>query len=171
MSTELPGLERLTTEYVELEDRLCLRGEDAEGRVHAFWLTQRLSRRLLPVLLRWLEGETPADPAHAAWLQGFAQDAARAHFEPQPPVPPGPAQPAWLAAEIDLRTAAGALALTVRGARPGEAARLDFGAQALRQWLDIVRRVWDQAGWPASDWPAWMAPSPRQVAPSGQALH
>lgn len=165
-------LQRLSSEYVELEDRLRLRGEDAQGRVQAVWLSQRLARRLLPALCRWLEGEAPSDPAHAELLQGFAQEAARAAYQPQPPVAPREARPSWLAVEIDLRAGPGGLHLTLRGQQADERACLDFGAESLRQWLDILHGLWRQAGWPEADWPAWLRrPGERPDAPADRALH
>ena len=39
-------LQRFTTEYVEIEDRIRLAGETAPGHTVVLWLTQRLLARL-----------------------------------------------------------------------------------------------------------------------------
>ncbi len=43
-------LQRITTEYVELEDRILLAGELGNREAVVVWLTQRLLQRLVPVL-------------------------------------------------------------------------------------------------------------------------
>lgn len=48
-------LQRITTEYIDHEDRLRLAGEDAQGQTTVLWLTQRLLNRLIPHLCQWLE--------------------------------------------------------------------------------------------------------------------
>ena len=47
-------LQRITSEYIEAEDRLRLTGEVGEGETETLWLTQRLLTRLLDHLLKWL---------------------------------------------------------------------------------------------------------------------
>lgn len=43
----MPDLQRITTQYIEVEDRLRLTGELAPGEVVVLWLTQRLMHRLI----------------------------------------------------------------------------------------------------------------------------
>ena len=47
-------LSRITTIYVDKEDRIGLVGEDSNGEHHKLWLTQRLLNRLVEKLLDWL---------------------------------------------------------------------------------------------------------------------
>ena len=86
-------LERLTTEYVEREDRIRLSGQLTHGDTVVLWLTQRLLSRLVPHLSAWLARQlAPASSnpsvqaAHQDIVQGFAQQAARAQLVPEPPV-------------------------------------------------------------------------------------
>ena len=86
-------LQRITTEYVEQEDRIRLSGEFASGDTVVLWLTQRLLHRLVPHLTAWLARQVapassiPAvEAAHQDIVQGFAQQAARAQLAPEPPV-------------------------------------------------------------------------------------
>ena len=51
-------LRRITTEYIEIEDRLRISGEIADAEAVVIWLTQRLLLRLLPLLLQWLDQQT-----------------------------------------------------------------------------------------------------------------
>jgi hypothetical protein len=92
-------ISRLTTDYVDTEDRVRLSGAIANGPPVAMWLTQRLALRLLPELLKWLDGNTgaaagqnPAASRSAARelqkqvVHCFAQEAALSELTPQPPV-------------------------------------------------------------------------------------
>jgi len=54
----MSSLNRITTEYSELEDRIQLRGEAESKQTVVLWLTQRLLSRLLPYLFAWLENRT-----------------------------------------------------------------------------------------------------------------
>ena len=48
-------MERLTTEYVPLEDRIKLTGQISSERIVVLWLTQRMLGMLLPHLFEWLQ--------------------------------------------------------------------------------------------------------------------
>eukprot|EP01036_Dinobryon_divergens_P055429 gene55429-74016_t len=67
-------LQRITTEYIEAEDRVRLSGVSPSGEALSLWVTQRLLSRLLKVILNWTaEGEN----AQQALKNAFAQQAAR----------------------------------------------------------------------------------------------
>jgi len=92
------ALDRLTTNYADVEDRILLVGEIANSPPAAMWLPQRLALRLLPALLQWLDHQTGVNSAQASGasrsttelqkqvVHGFAQEAARAELMPQQPV-------------------------------------------------------------------------------------
>ncbi len=149
-------LQRFTTEYVEIEDRIRLAGEVAPCHTVVLWLTQRLLARLLPHLLKWLEQQTGAT-LRGDVLQGFAQQAAMAALEPQDPVPV-PHELAWLVHSVDIAAASDGVGLTFKPA--GDAnklTRLTLQAQPLRQWLNILYGQYQKAEWPLTVWPAWLA--------------
>ena len=86
-------LQRITTEYIDREDRIRLTGELAAGTVVVLWLTQRLVNRLVPHLTAWLDRQvTPASnipsvqARHQDIVQSFAQQAARVQLAPEAPV-------------------------------------------------------------------------------------
>ena len=58
-------LQRITTTYVDVEDRLRLTGVLANGTVVQLWLTQRLLGRLVPPLTSWLERNALLVAEHA----------------------------------------------------------------------------------------------------------
>ena len=161
-------LQRITTVFVDSEDRIRLSGEDAAGRALVLWLTQRLLNRVLPHLCAWLELRAPsaahsyADAAHAEVLQSFAQQAALAALLPQAPVPSHAPSGAWLVHSVDVTTAEYAVTLTFK-ASAGEAqesAKLTLPEQALRQWLNILHDQYAAAEWPLTLWPEWVAQPP-----------
>lgn len=159
-------LQRLTTEYVDVEDRIRLAGEREDGTTAVIWLSRRLLQRLLPMLFDWLEREA-ADGLRAEVLLGFAQQAAQAELTPQAPVAAPPGSSAWLARSVDVARAADLVGLTFKGATPEETATLTLAAKPLRQWLAIVYQAYGCAEWPIEVWPQWMresAPATRQPA-------
>lgn len=47
----MAGLQRITTQYDEREDRIRLAGETMNDQMVVLWFTQRMLHRLLPVSL------------------------------------------------------------------------------------------------------------------------
>lgn len=159
-------LQRITTEYVETEDRIRLCGEAADGESIALWLTRRLLARLVPHLCEWLTDLT-GDGAHAALLNGFAQQAAAGALEPQAPVRAAAESAAPVVRSIDVTAGDAAVRLVFHGG-DGLQAGLTLPTVALRQWLGILHAQWLKGEWPASDWPDWINES-RPVRAAGQA--
>ena len=103
-------LQRITTEYVDTEDRIRLSGEVEENTSIVLWLTQRLLARLITHLLRLIEKQSldlgntgSANPAPASSLmQGFAQQVAQAELIPELPVQAAANAKSWLVLEVDF---------------------------------------------------------------------
>ena len=168
-------LQRITTKFVDREDRIRLAGEDGTGQALVLWLTQRLLGRLLPHLCAWLErrasspDNSHADAARAEVLQSFAQQAALAALEPQAPVSIHAPSSAWLVHSVDVTTADHAVTLSFKDdATAAEAATMRLSEQALRQWLNILHDQYVAAEWPLTPWPEWVARPP--AAPAQSAL-
>jgi hypothetical protein len=160
-------LQRITIDYVDVEDRLRLRGQNAEGETRVFWMTQRLLMRLIPHLCSWLEKQTIAG-APVEIVQGFAQQAAWAALQAGEPVPLPAQQEGTLIRSVDLTPADKRLILRFKADPPGEAiASVAFEAQPLRQWLGIVHRCCEAAGWPDQAWPHWVVEA-RSPGPNSQ---
>jgi len=165
----MPVLQRMTTVWVETEDRLRLTGECADGGLVCLWFTRRLSDRLLPVLLDWLDGDAH-DDARASLMQEFAQEAARGALVPQAAVPPG-AGDMVLVQAVTVARGPHALGLTFRASEAPDDARsweVTLEQQPLRQWLAILHDQYRKAEWPMDLWPAWIAATTAQAA---AALH
>lgn len=167
-------LQRITTTFVDSEDRIRLCGEAASNQTVVLWLTQRLLNRLVPHLLAWLEQQTSitggvGSDVRADVVNSFAQQAALASLAQQPPVQAHAAQTVWLVQSVDMTTSADAIRLTFNDSptsgqqRSNLQACLSMQALPLRQWLSILHEQCQRAGWvsapphAASDiWPEWI---------------
>lgn len=147
-------LQRITTEYLEVEDRIRLTGEVSGGQAVVLWLTQRLLQRLLPVLLQGLAGQG-ADTPYGDLLHGFTQQAARSELTPEPPVEAGQGSTAWLVLSVVVTSSAEAVGLRFKGAHDQQVS-LTLASKPLRQWLGIVYDAYRKAEWPLNLWPAWV---------------
>jgi hypothetical protein len=165
----VPELQRLTTEYVDTEDRLRLTGEIRPGETTVLWLSQRLLLRLLPPLFLWLEKQS-VDGLPLDIAQGFAQQAAQANLSPEAPVARAAQSQEWLVEAVDLSPKEDILTLQFR-AQPPKAVTLSMSAQALRQWLNILHTLWGLAEWPIGIWPQWMADSKPHTSSTNAAIH
>ena len=160
-------LQRITTEFVDAEDRIRLAGEDAAGEAVVLWLTQRLLNRLVAHLCNWLEQRIPADIHHyaaaaqAEVIQSFAQQAALAALEPQTPVQSKVQSRTWLVHSVDITSGDQGVMLTFKAPEVSSpSATLTLHDQPLRQWLNILHDQYQKAEWPLSVWPEWMAAPP-----------
>ncbi len=165
-------LDRITTEYIDTEDRIRLSGQYADGAAVVIWLTRRLIQRLVPVLLEWLQQQHRQDVAvpHAEILQGWAQQAARAGLTIQPPVQATAARSAWLVDSIDFTPAPEGVVLTFKSAND-QRAMLTLPAAALRQWLNIVYDAYVRAEWPRAVWPDWISEAAVPVQTPSVVMH
>ena len=155
-------LQRITSEYIEDEDRIRLTGEVEGDKIVALWLTQRMLVRLVSHLLKWLEQQIPVAAPEALrneqtteMMQGFAQQAASAELSAQQPVPCQTDTLTWLVNSVDLTDKRQLMKLTFKGTN-GESVTLSLQAQPLRQWLAIIHQQWRVAEWPQTMWPQWM---------------
>lgn len=163
---------RITTEFVEAEDRLRLTCALRSGDTAVLWLTQRLFLRVLPHLLEWLDqhtpglAESPATREQADVVRSFSQEAARAAQPAEPPVLSQHATQIWLVHTVELQPRAAELRLVFRpAARDVAAGCLALAPQPLRMWLGIVADQFARAGWPLQAWPGWLRPA---VSPPGR---
>ena len=159
-------LQRITTEYVDTEDRIRLSGEAEENETIVLWLTQRLLSQVISHLLRLIEKQSLnlANTDSSSLMQGFEQQLAQAQLAPGLPVQTTATAQSWLILEVDISLSPeGTLVLVFKRGTDSAAllegagkATLTIEAKQLRQWLGIVHAQWQQAGWPLTLWPTWM---------------
>ena len=165
-------LQRITTEYIESEDRIRLTAiTDAEETL-ILWTTQRLLIRLVAHFLGWLEKEAPEVAQSSAIgtgaksaLQGMAQQSAVANLQNQSAVTPSTESAILLVKEIDIKMSEEATVLVFK-CDDGQKAELSFTVQQLRQWMGMIHRLWRLAEWPVSIWPDWMDDNQQPDSPS-----
>lgn len=160
-------IERLTTEYVQEEDRIRLNLEDPQQQRTTLWLTQRLLNRVVPALVKVLEEETSGNP-QASELQAFTQQKAQRDIEQEAPI--AAAEHAWLVRRVDLTGRPKAIIL-VFSDNQSESARLEIPRIALRQWLSILHELYRRAEWSCEKWPDWLAPLSQTTETKGSQLH
>lgn len=148
-------LKRLTTQFIEAEDRIRLTGEIDQSHTVSLWLTQRLINRLLPHVFVWLETHTVSQ-TRPEILQSFAQQAARSSLTAQPPVPVAPQVDSWLVASIDLKKTPESLQLVFKGDKEEQRVCITLQTVPLRQWLNIICEQYRSANWALDYWPDWM---------------
>ena len=153
---------RLTSGYIDTEDRFQFLGITEDETRITLWLTQRLLLRVIPPLLEWIEHQTPAQLNATAvgksgndMLQVFAQQAARANFKTTPAVSHDPQDRSALIRSVDVGRFNEGIRLIFK-VDDEAVAGIVLDADQLRQWLDIIRRQWQSAGWPDSFWPQWL---------------
>lgn len=164
-------LQRVTTEYVDSEDRIRISGSCVDDGLVQLWLTRRLLDRLLPMVLNWL-GRDASEGTREAIMQEFEQQAAR---DAMPPLPAVQAQDesAMLVQAVDVSSGENALGLAFRSSiTPDDSPiyQIVLERQALRQWLSIVHDQYRKAEWPLDVWPAWITSAGEPIA-SGIPLH
>lgn len=187
----MPDLTRITTSYIETEDRICLAGEVDAKETITLWLTQRLMKVLLKHLFSWLDqkiarslkqGEKKGKKEKFSLnhlgdeaVQGFSQEVAISHLAPQPPVSVGIKTRELLVSSLELKTGECGVQLIFK---PAEAVdedvvmRLTMEEQALRQWLHILQEQWKKAEWDLGLWPDWMLEASNlKSLPLGKTLH
>lgn len=157
-------LQRITTGYSELQDRICLAGVDSGNQTVVLWLTHRLLNRLVPHLCQWLERQLGTSPL-SELKQEFAQQKAWAELEPQAPVRAEADNPGVLVHSVDLKSTRAGMDLLFKDVGGNVEASLQLAPKPLRQWLSILHAHYQRAGWLAALWPSWVtdAKTPQQT--------
>ena len=154
---------RLTSSYINTEDRFQFLGVTDDNTTVTLWMTQRLLLRIIPPLLEWVEQQTPGQLNAAPTGQSdndmllvFAQQAARANYKTMPAVSHDPQGRSALISSVDVGRFSAGIRLVFK-AEDQAVAGIVLDAEQLRHWLDIMRRQWKKARWPDNIWPPWLS--------------
>ncbi len=168
----MPVLQRLTTEYIEKEDRVRISGKGIDGEFESFWLSQRLLIRLIRYLVSAIEESPSSDePTSVTDLRTntlfneMAQQVAQQTLPAQAPVVTPQEGNPWLVLEVDVSKVQQRIKLVFKSAR-SKHTELLLDKNQLRQWLSILFRLWQQAEWPLSVWPDWILNTSKPAATS-----
>ncbi len=168
-------LTRLTTRFVEDEDRFLISADSEKGVIN-LWLTQRLLKRLVPYLIDWVGqeetlaegqadeaepdslkrsgGEATTESPRPAKEQAQSQLVAQ-YTNPQvASVSSDKAVQSCLVRTLKLEMRQEALRLVFVLPKDEEAVLILRETQA-RIWLGVLYKHWQQAQWP-DIWPNWM---------------
>lgn len=159
-------LKRITTAYIENEDRIRMTGQSAGGDTVCLWLTRRITDRLLAALFNIL---APAREAPGAEIFAqLAQQRAELQHTPQPAVPPPEGgSTGHLIQAVSIARMEGAIRLALRE-NGDDIALIALTDNEMRQWLAIVRQAYRTAEWPMHNWPDWVTEAAASQVPTRQ---
>jgi hypothetical protein len=173
----MKSLARVTSEFIEAEDRYKITGVCEDGETLIFWLTQRLLIRLITHCLVFLDSKSDEITQNSnindqpkSNLRGFAQQQAEEELPVEDPVVAKHNSRSYLIEEIDLQFGDNGLLLVFKEGMTKQAG-LALNIQQLRQWLAIIHNVWQIAEWPMSIWPDWISTSDQTITSNGMSIH
>ena len=160
-------LEKITTKYVEHEDRFSITAEAYDKSTIQIWVSQRLLLRLLPHMFEWLKKSE--ESAHTSnvisqeLINEFAQQQAQNELRPQQPVKlknKGTdarkiSGNSWLVIKVDIKSSEQVIELTF-GCGEKNSAQLLLNKLQARQWLIILHAEWIKSEWALNIWPVWL---------------
>ena len=72
---------------------------------------------------------------------------------------------------LGIESSKGVIGLLFKSDKCEYVAVVRFNEISLRQWLDILFRQYQHAGWISVDWPSWFVPTAELGLPEGVAVH
>ena len=173
----MSSLKRITTEYIESEDRIRLAGLTNDNQTIALWLTMRLLKRLIKHCLNLLEKNNPKlesastqNEESGKSVQHFLQKSAERLIVEETVVKLTDQSPNYLAVEIDVRNDDAGVTLIFKGEFSSNYA-IYLNNQQLRQWLGMLHMIWQKTEWSNLAWPDWLSNSPADIAPGLISIH
>ena len=170
-------LKRITSEYVQVEDRIRITALTEDDKTMILWFTLRLMRQLVTHCLNLLEKHCPdtaratvTDEKSRSSMQGLVQQSAEQELQQEEAVKAINSSPSYLVQEVDVNFGNEGVFLIFKEEGAGHS-ELYLNNQQLRQWLGIMFTLWQKAQWPVSLWPDWMTGSNNEGPISGTLVH
>lgn len=145
-------LQRITTEYIDIEDRVKVSTECLDGEFVVLWFSQRMLTRLLPHMITWTQKQD-IQLSHQELPLSQERDAET--LSSAPAVSVSEDCPQYLVNSIDISSSPEALALCFKSGIHHYT--LSLKPDALLFWLEILHALWDQAEWTATPWVSWQS--------------
>jgi len=150
-------LDKVTTQYIEFEDRVRVLGITDNNQTHEIWITRRLLDRLVIALLSSLEKQRPNRAKNDIHM-AFDQEIAVTNYMPETPVTASKEVSSWLADSVDITSNKNGVVLHFKKKNLYKA-ELPFEFEPLRQWLFILYKTYQHSEWPLNPWPEWFLKS------------
>jgi hypothetical protein len=170
-------LKRITSEYIETEDRIRIAGLTEKDETLSLWFTMRLSGRLITHCIALLGKQSLALKKTAANdtqlqnnLQGMVQQSAEHEIAEESAVSVTENSPNLLIKEIDVRPSDGGVVMAFKENKTSSY-ELYLEGRQLRQWLGMLYLIWQKAEWPLHVWPDWMDTSAGNEISEKTSLH
>lgn len=173
--TETKNLTRMTCDYSASEDRVRIRGlvsdlaDSADDSTHELWLTQRLALRLVAALINVLERSELATSSGLTLRQRADVHSLKQEHVTTKSVTSSESvvrldgdSLSWLVTHIDLTEKSGKLMVVLRNLE--HRLKLELNEVVLRQWLNILFHIFQQAQWPMVVWPEWFLENERGMS-------
>ena len=162
-------LNKVTTQYIEFEDRIRVLGTGNSNETHEIWITRRLLDRLVSALLSSLKKEDKhRNKKHVQ--MAFEQEVAVTNYIPETPVKISETVNSWLADSIDILSTENGVILNFKKKNLYNA-ELPFEFEPLRQWLFILYKTYQHSEWPLNPWPEWFLNSKENQTQPDQIYH
>ena len=164
------NLEKITTEYNEVEDRVRISALTSDDSIITLWASRRMLMMLIPPVCDWFDETKSAssrmDGESKKLMNDFAQSHAKVELKPESPVNPRNSESqkttapiySWLVHEIDIKRSDQIMELYFKSA--GQIiAKLVLTKLAARQRLLILHSQWIKSEWLMNVWPEWFTES------------
>ncbi|WP_282756620.1 hypothetical protein [Desulfuromonas thiophila] len=150
--------------------------EDANRQQLVVWMTARLAKGLAVHFLQQLsrrEEVATELPQVRQQCQVWDQEVAlrkKKQGVPVTPKTPAVAQSQALAETVNVRQLATGFELILLWDGRRQGARLVLSIVEMRQWLDVLYRLFCRAGWSTDFWPEWLCQAQKQLASPSQGV-
>ena len=170
-------LRRITTEYIEAEDRIRIVGLTEKNETLSLWLPMRLTSRLVAHCIALLGKHSPElekastnDDQLKNNLQGLVQHSAEQEIVEQPAVSVTENSLSLLIKEINVTTSNGGVLMSFKE-NETSSYELYLESNQLRQWLGMLHFIWQKADWPPHVWPDWIDKSASNKISGKTSIH
>jgi len=168
---------RITTKYMEIEDRVRMNAKCSDGDYISLWFTQRLLIRLAKNCIEFLDKQPlevnklpAADERLHPELQSFMQQSATTESQKEEAVMIKNNSQSYFIREIDIKHSSEGIVLVFRETEDKQA-MLVLNLEQLGRWLNIICSIWRKADWPMEIWPDWTATPEVQPSIDNKFLH
>lgn len=165
-------LEKVTLNYVAVEDRICMNAQIRGGEAVTFWLTQRLCRGLVKTFVNYLDKTTvTATDTGKSMVQTYFQEEAMMRKPRSASVDASKSTTApMLVKTLNIRTTPDSLLLRLP-MPDGSVSAMPLKPVEARQLLQILFVQYRKGDWPLDIWPQWIRKSAAEGKPAEGLVH